>query len=117
MMRVFPMTRFLFLVTLAVLSLLFSACCSKAQPRFWKVRDVKSGVTAYTVDTLAVPTTALVARDIRYVDAAGKIMEVGSPKMVREMKEAEWKAATSGAGYSLWYCGHRKACWAKAKGR
>lgn len=111
------MTRLLSLAILAILPFLFSACCSKAQQRFWKVRDTKSGVTAYTVDTLAVPTTSLVARDIRYVDPAGKIIEVGSPKMVREMKEAEWKSATSGAGFSLWYCGHRKACWAKTKAR
>lgn len=117
MMRVFPMSRPLSLAVVAVLPLVFSACCSKAQPRFWKARDVKSGVTAYTVDTLAVPTTSLLARDIRYVDAGGKVVEVQNPKMVREMQEAEWKAATSGAGYSLWYCGHRKACWAKAKGR
>ncbi|RYD17414.1 MAG: hypothetical protein EOP88_26705 [Verrucomicrobiaceae bacterium] len=111
------MSRLLSLAVVAVLPLVFSACCSHAQPRFWKVRDTKNGATAYTVDTAAVPTTSLVARDIRYVDTGGKLVEVRNPKMVREMPEAEWKAATSGAGYSLWYCGHRKACWAKAKAR
>lgn len=72
---------------------------------------------AYTVDTVAVPASSLVPRDIRYVDAAGKYVNVQNPKLVREMSEQEWKDATSGAGYSLFYCGHRSACWAKTKAR
>lgn len=102
---------------LATLPFMFSACCSNAHPRFWKVRDTKSGATAYTVDTLAVPASSLLPADIRYVDSAGKSVNVQSPKMDREMTEQEWKAATSGAGYSLRYCGHREACWAKAQNR
>ncbi len=102
---------------LAVLPLLASACCPHAQPRFWKVRDTKGGITAYTVDTLAVPSTSLQPRDIRYVDASGKFVDVPKPKVVSQMSEQEWKQATSGAGYSLWFCGHRMACWARTKER
>ena len=102
---------------LATLPFLFSACCSNAHPRFWKVRDTKDGATAYTVDTLAVPAGSLMPADIRYVNAAGKYVHVQSPKMVSGMSEQEWKVATSGAGYTLRYCGHREACWAKAHDR
>jgi hypothetical protein len=102
---------------LATLPFVLSACCSNAHPRFWKVRDTAGGGTAYTVDTLAVPGSSLTPRDIRYVDGAGKFVAVQSPKMVREMSEQEWKAATSNARYSLLYCGHRQACWAKTKER
>lgn len=102
---------------LATLPFMFSACCTKAQPRFWKVRDAKGGTTAYTVDTLAVPASSLMPADIRYVDAAGKYVNLQSPKMDREMTEQEWKVATSGAKYSLRYCGHREACWAKTQDR
>ncbi len=102
---------------LAVLTFLFSSCCTKAQPRFWKVRDTKSNGTAYTVDTLAVPTSSLGQRDIRYVDSSGKYVNVGSSKVISRMSEQEWKRATSGAGYSLWYCGHCHGCWAKTRER
>jgi hypothetical protein len=102
---------------LATLPFLFSACCTHAQPRFWKVRDTAGGGTAYTVDTVAVPASSLVPRDIRYVDSTGKYVAVQSPKVVKQLTEQEWKAATSGAGYSLNYCGHRKGCWAKTKAR
>lgn len=102
---------------LAILPFMFSACCSNAKPRFWKVRDAPKGGVAYTVDTLAVPAGSLVPRDIRYVDAAGKYVGVRNPKVVREMTEQEWKTATSGAGYGLFYCGHRKGCWAKTNDR
>lgn len=102
---------------LAILPLILTACCTDAQPRFWKVRDASGGATAYTVDTVAVPTTSLLPVDLKYVDAAGKYVAVVSPKRVCEMSEQEWKAATSGARYSLRYCGIRKACWAKAKAR
>ena len=102
---------------LATLPFMLSACCTHAQPRFWKVRDTTGGGTAYTVDTAAVPTSSLMPRDIRYVDATGKYVTIKSPKMDREMTVQEWKSATSGAGYSLRYCGHRSACWAKATDR
>lgn len=102
---------------LAILPFLFSACCSDAKPRFWKVRDTKGGATAYTVDTVAVPASTLVPRDIKYVDAAGNYVSVQNPKVVREMTEEEWKQATSGAGYSLYPCNHRNGCWAKTKER
>lgn len=102
---------------LATLPFMLAACCSDAQPRFWKVRDAKGGGTAYTVDTAAVPASSLTPIDMKYVDATGKYVTLGSPKLVREMSEQEWKTATSGARYSLFYCGHRKACWAKAKDR
>lgn len=69
------------------------------------------------MDTVAVPSTSLQARDIRYVDATGKYVDVAKPKMVSQMSEEEWKRATSGAGYSLWFCGHRMACWARTKAR
>lgn len=95
--------------------LLLFSCCPHAQPRFWKVRNGKA--TAYTVDTAAVPGTSLQARDIRYVDASGKYVDVAKPKIVSQMSEEEWKQATSGAEYSLWFCGHRMACWAVTKSR
>lgn len=69
------------------------------------------------MDTVAVPSTSLQLRDIRYVDASGKSVEIRKPKVVSQMSEPEWKQATSGAGYSLWFCGHRMACWAKTKTR
>lgn len=100
---------------LTILPFLCSACCSQAQLRFWKVRDGSGGATVYTVDTVAVPSTSLQPRDIRYVDASGKSVNVRRPKMISQMSEPEWKQATSGAGYSLWFCGHRMACWAKTK--
>lgn len=102
---------------LVILPLMVSACCHNARPRFWKVRDSTAGGTAYTVDTVAVPTSSLLPPDIRYVDAAGEYVDVRKPKVVREMAEQEWKAETSGAGYSLFYCGHRGACWAKTRDR
>jgi hypothetical protein len=102
---------------LAALPLMLSACCSDAQPRFWNVRDAKGGGTAYTVDTAAVPASTLTPSDMKYVDAAGKYVNVVIPVLVREMPEPEWRVATSGARYSLRYCGIRKACWAKAKDR
>lgn len=111
------MMRPLSIAILAILPFMFSACCSHAQPRFWEVRDTTGKGKAYTVDTIAVPANSLQPSDIRYVDSAGHYVEVRSPKVVREMTEQEWKLATSGAGYSLWYCGHRKACWAKTKDR
>lgn len=111
------MMNLLSIVISVVMPFLFSACCSHAQPRFWKVRDTVGGGLAYTVDTAAVPASSLVPRDIRYVDAGGKYVDVRSPKVVREMSEQEWKTATSGAGYSLYYCGHRSGCWAKTKDR
>lgn len=111
------MKKHLSIVSMAIVPLLFSACCSNAQPRFWKVRDASSKGTAYTVDTVAVPANSLVPRDIRYVDATGEYVKIQNPKVVREMTEQEWKQATSGAGYSLYYCGHRKGCWAKTKDR
>jgi hypothetical protein len=98
-------------------ALLLFSCCPHAQPRFWKVRDGHGKATAYTVDTAAVPGTSLQARDIRYVDASGKYVDVAKPKIVSQMSEEEWKQATSGAGYSLWFCGHRMACWAVTKSR
>lgn len=103
------------LAILLALPFLLFACCPHAQPRFWKVRDGKT--TAYTVDTVAVPSTSLQPRDIRYVDSSGKYVDVAKPKMVSQMSEEEWKQATSGAGYSLWFCGHRMACWARTKAR
>lgn len=96
---------------------MLSACCSDAQPRFWQVRDTADGRTAYTVDTVAVPSSSLMPVDIKYVDAAGNCVDVVSPKPVRQMSEQEWRTATSGGRYSLRYCGLRKNCWAKAKGR
>lgn len=102
---------------LTTLPFLFSACCSDAKPRFWKVRDTKGGATAYAVDTVAVPASTLVPRDIKYVDATGKYVDVQKPKMVREITEQEWQQATSGAGYSLFPCSHRNGCWAKTKQR
>ena len=111
------MKKTLILAILASFSLLLAACCSDAQPRFWKVRDTKGGGTSYTVDTAAVPASSLMPVDKKYVDATGKFVEVASPKLVREISEQEWKAATAGARYSLRYCGHRKACWAKTKDR
>ncbi len=102
---------------LTTLPFLISGCCSNAHPRFWKVRDGAHGITAYTVDTVEVPASSLVPRDIRYVDSAGRFADLRNPKVVREMSEPEWKAATSGASYSLFYCGHRKGCWAKTKDR
>ncbi|MES2440777.1 MAG: hypothetical protein V4584_17045 [Verrucomicrobiota bacterium] len=111
------MKKLLSAAILAIQPFMFSACCPNAQPRFWKVRDTTGGGTAYTVDTVAVPAASLVPRDIRYVDAEGRYVDVRSPKMVREMPESEWKVATSGAGYSLRYCGHRTGCWARTKDR
>ncbi|MCF7730753.1 MAG: YgdI/YgdR family lipoprotein [Akkermansiaceae bacterium] len=105
------------LAVLTILSLMLSACCSDAQPRFWQVRDTADGRTAYTVDTVAVPSSSLMPVDIKYVDAAGNCVDVVSPKPVRQMSEQEWRTATSGGRYSLRYCGLRKNCWAKAKGR
>ncbi|MBK1818383.1 hypothetical protein JIN84_22380 [Luteolibacter yonseiensis] len=103
--------------TLVILPLMFSACCSNARPRFWKVRDGSAGGLAYTVDTIGVPTGSLQPPDIRYVDGAGKYVDVRKPKVVREITEQEWKTATSGARYSLFYCGLRRACWAKTRER
>lgn len=105
------------LAILTALPFLLAACCSDAHPRFWKVRDATGGATSYTVDTVAVPTTSLAPSSLRYVDAMGHYVNVAKPKLVREMSEQEWKTATSGARYSLRYCGIRKACWAKAKAR
>ncbi len=107
------------LALLAVLPLLASSCCSNAQPRFWKVRDttVKNAPLAYTVDTAAVPTTSLVPRDIRYVDSTGHYVTLQNPKMISQISADQWTQATSGARYSLNYCPHRKACWAKTKAR
>lgn len=105
------------IVCAALPALLLFSCCPHVQPRFWKVRDGHGKATAYTVDTEAVPTTSLQARDIRYVDAAGKYVDVAKPTIVSRMSEEEWKQATSGAGYSLWFCGHRMACWAVTKSR
>lgn len=111
------MKRLLTIAILTALPFMLAACCSDAQPRFWKVRDAKGGATAYTVDTAAVPTHSLMPSDLKYVDAAGKYVAVVSPTLVREMSEQQWQVATSGARYSLRYCGSRKACWAKAKDR
>lgn len=111
------MMKALTVAIVAILPLFFSSCCPNATPRFWKVRDTSRGLIAYTVDTAAVPASSLVPRDIRYVDAAGEYVEVRIPRVVREMTEQEWRDATSGAGYSLFYCGHRKACWAKTRDR
>lgn len=105
------------LVILAALPLLASACCPHAQLRFWKVRDGSGGATAFTVDTAAVPSSSLQPRDIRYVDASGKFVDVAKPKVVSQLSEKEWNTATSGAGYSLWFCGHRMACWARTRER
>lgn len=102
---------------LAILPCMLSTCCPHAQIRFWKVRDTSGGGTAYTVDTVAVPSNSLMPNDMKYVDSAGKYITVESPKLVREMSEHEWRDATSGARYSLRYCGIRNACWAKAKDR
>jgi hypothetical protein len=104
-----------FFITPLALTLAFSNCCPNARPRFWKIRDTAGGGVAYTVDTAAVPAGSLLPRDIRYVDEAGKYVDVRNPRPEREMTEQEWKTATSGAGYSLLYCGRRHACWAKTK--
>lgn len=109
--------KLLTIALLATLPILLAGCCTDVHPRFWKVRDTAGGATAYTVDTVAVPATSLMPEDKRYVDAAGKYVNITSPKLVREMSEQEWKAATSGARYSLRYCGIRRACWAKTKDR
>ena len=69
------------------------------------------------MDKVVVPSASLQPRDIRYVDASGKYVDVRKPKVISQMSEPEWKQATSGAGYSLWFCGHRMACWAKTKDR
>jgi hypothetical protein len=111
------MKKLLIATLLATLPFAFSACCSDAQLRFWEVRDAKSGGKSYTVDTAAVPATSLKAVDKKYVDSAGNYVEVANPRLVRQMSEQEWKTATSGARYSLRYCGHCKGCWAKAKDR
>jgi len=107
------------LLTLAILTTILPSCCTNAQPRFWKVRDttVKNAPIAYTVDTAAVPTTSLVPRDIRYVDSTGNYVTLQSPKMISQISGDQWTQATSGATYSLNYCPHRKACWAKTKAR
>lgn len=111
------MIRPLSVAILALQPFMFSACCTKAQPRFWEVRDGAGKSRSYTVDTITVPANSLQPRDVRYVDPDGHYVEVGTPKVVREMSEQEWKLATSGAGYSLYFCGHRKGCWAKTKDR
>jgi len=105
------------IAVLAILPLLFSACCSDVRPRFWEVRDTKGGGKAYAVDTAAVPLESFKPGAVRYVSPAGELVSIASPKVVRGLSEQEWKAATSGARYSLLYCGKCKACWAKAKGR
>lgn len=102
---------------LLALPFLLASCCSDAQPRFWKVRDAQGGGTTYAVDTVAVPASSIGPRSINYVNAAGDYVEVAAPQRVCEMSAREWQAVTSGASYSLRYCGIRKACWAKAKAR
>ena len=111
------MIRFLNIVAMVAVIAGLTGCCSDAQPRFWKVRDANNGGTAYTVDTVAVAASSLLPIDIKYVNSAGEFVDVARPKRMGQLTEQEWKAATSGARYSLLYCGRRKACWAKTKAR
>ena len=102
------------LALLAAVPFALSACCSASEARFWEVRDGASGATAYTVDTARVQLETI---PTVYVDGAGRSVLVGRVELVRQMPEADWLAATSGAGYALKYCGVRKACWAAVSPR
>ena len=110
-----PLSKRLVLAVVGVLAVAVSSCCSDAQLRFWQVRDQAGGATAYTVDTAGVPLARISAKDVRYVDAAGHFLTVSKPKLVRQLTEAEWTKATSGARYSLFYCTRCQGCWAKAR--
>jgi hypothetical protein len=104
------------LFALAVLALPFAfAGCHSCEPelaRFWEVRDSATGVTAYTVDTAMVTAYSM---DAKYVNASGTYVNVDQPTPVRQISQAEWVAATSGAGFGLHYCPMRKQCWASVR--
>ena len=103
------MKQSLVLAVLAALPCALSACCSGVEARFFEVRDAANGRTAYTADTALVPLEVF---DPKYVDRTGHLVRVDRPTVVRRMSEADWLAATSGAGYGLSYCTQHKACWA-----
>jgi len=108
------MNKLLALVVLALPVTLAGCICDKTEARFWEVKDSKSGVMAFTVDTAKVTAYSI---DTKYVDASGQYVTVEAPAPVRQMTEAEWLAATGGASYGLLYCGMRKACWASVSAR
>lgn len=94
------------LLGLAAASL--SACCSSSEARFWEVRDVATGRTAYTVDTAGVPFEDIAEH---FVDPSGRSVRLDAAQRVRQLSEAEYTTATSGAGYGISYCPERKKCW------
>lgn len=105
------MQKLLAVLVLAASALLPAACCSSSEARFWEVRDTATGRTAFTVDTVGVPFEEI---SEKFVDASGRAVRVDAPQRVRQMSEAEYSTATSGAGFGVSYCPMRKKCWATA---
>jgi hypothetical protein len=92
---------------LALVSAPLAGCQScEGQARFWSV----NGGSAFTVDTAAVPLTSGKI-NLEYVDAQGRRVRVDDAA-VSQISEAQYVSGTSGAGYSIAYCGVMKACWA-----
>lgn len=112
-----PMKPLTTLVFAAALPLLLQSCCSDAKVRFWKYRDGKGGAAVYAVDTEKVPLASLAPTGAVYLDRAGHAVRPAGLKQPKQITEAEWRAATSGARFSLLYCGKCKGCWAKVKPR
>lgn len=100
---------------IVLVSALLPSCCGDAKVRYWKLRDAKTGAVVYAVDTEVVPLAKLAPSGVVYLDKRGKAAHPASPKTVGAISEAEWRKATAGADYSLYYCGHCKGCWAKVK--
>lgn len=105
------------LILTAILPLLLQSCCSDAKVRFWKFRDPKGGATVYSVDTEKVPLQALAPAGVVYLDRTGRAAHPAKPGQPKQISEAEWRAATSGARFTLLYCGKCKGCWAKIRPR
>jgi hypothetical protein len=99
----------------ALLALLLQSCCSDAKVRFWKFRDAKGGSTVFAVDTEKVPLDSLAPVGRVYLDRTGRAAHPASPGKPKQISEAEWRAATSGARFTLLYCGKCKGCWAKVR--
>lgn len=105
------MKKLLVLAVLAAAPALAGCHSCEGQARFWSV----NGGAAYTVDTVGAPLGQRVTAE--FVNGAG--MEVPAPASisVSAISEAQYLAATSGAGYSINYCPQMKTCWALPKAK
>ena len=79
------------ILVVALTLTLLSGCCGVGNVRYWKARDLSSGKTFYTVDTIAVPLSGQAG--VEFVSAEGRIVRLSSYEL-QTIDREEFERAT-----------------------